>query len=328
MRAIIIPEFGGPDVLTLREVPEPRPGPQQVAIRVAYAGVNFAEIMARQRGYMVDQLPFIPGEEVAGYVHALGEGVTGFSHGQPVAAFTSHGGYAEVAVAPAALTFSLDGLAKTIDLATAAGFPAIMPTAYDLLVHVARLQRGETVLIHAAAGGVGTIAGQLAHRIGAQSVFGTVSTAKKAAYAQHFGYDEVFLREDFAAAVRAATQNRGLDVILDAAGEPVRSQSLSLLAPFGRLVIYGNASGNPDVAIAPGTLLKHNIAVMGYSITNLSRVDPQHVATNARQVLDLLATEQIRLDITDILPLAEAARAHHLMENGEAMGKLLLQVGA
>jgi NADPH2:quinone reductase len=288
--------------------------------------VNYAEIMARRHGYMVDQLPFIPGIEVAGYVHALGENVTGLHQGQPVAAFTKRGGYAEIAVAQADLTFPLDELAEPVELATAAGFPTVAPTAYDLLAHVARLQRGETVLIHAAAGGVGTVAGQLARHMGAKHVLGVVSAARKAAYARRFGYEDVFLREGFVEAVRAATKSHGVDVVLDAAGEPTRSQSLGVLAPFGRLVIYGNASGAPERPIEPGMLLKNTIAVMGYSITGLSAVDPQRVAATARQALALLATKQIRLDITDILPLEEAARAHRLIESGASLGKLLLKV--
>lgn len=326
MRAIVFSAYGGPEALTLSEIAEPRPGPNQVAIRVAYAGVNFAEIMARQRGYMVDRLPFVPGEEVSGYVHALGEGVTGLHLGQRVAAFTRRGGYAEIAVAQAAFTYPLDGPAESVELAVAAGFPTVMPTAYDLLTHVARLRRGETVLIHAAAGGVGTIAGQLARHMGAKRVLGTVSTERKAAYAHQFAYDDVFLRDNFVEAARSATDGQGVDVILDAAGEPTRSQGLGLLAPFGRLVIYGNASGAPDEPFAPGVLLGNSIAVMGYSMTSLSNAHPRHVAATARQALDLLATKQIRLDITDILPLEEAASAHRLMESGATMGKLLLKV--
>src|SRR5579883_885539 len=159
MRAIVIPEVGGPEVLSLREVPEPRPGPRQVSIRVAYASVNYIDVMARQRAYRVKQFPYVPGEEVAGYIHELGEEVEGLHIGQRVSAFVDGGAYAEFAVADANVTIPLDNEHGQLDLATAAAFPVAATTAYDLLVHVAHLREGETVLIHAASGGVGSIAG-------------------------------------------------------------------------------------------------------------------------------------------------------------------------
>lgn len=275
-------------------------------------------------------LPFIPGLEVAGHIRALGEGVEGLRVGQPVAAFTMSGGYAEVALAQAILTFPLDGPGGTIDLTTAAGFPTIVPTAYDLLVRVARLQRGESVLIHAAAGGVGIIAGQIARHLGAGLIIGTVSSLKKAIYARSFGYDQVILRDDFLQGVRGLTNGRGVDIVLEGVGEPARSQSLSILAPFGRLVIFGNASdgvGRPqDIPLTPGTFLAENKAIMGYSIGSLSSSAPHLVAATARQTLDLIAHSQVRIDITDILPLEQAGEAHRRLESRETTGKLLLRV--
>lgn len=326
MRAIVIPMIGDPAVLTLCEMPEPHPEREQVSIRVAYAGVNYADIMDRQRGYHSDQFPYVPGLEVAGYIDELGEGVRGLRTGQPVAAFVTSGGYAERVLAQADLTFPLDSPHGQLDVAVAAAFPVVVLTAYDVLVHMAHLQAGEVVLIHAAAGGVGSVAGQLARFLGAGLVLGTVGNARKIAYAQSFGYDHVVLRDGFVEAVRSVTDGRGVDVVLDAAGEPTRSQSLSLLAPFGRLVHFGNASGNPDVPLAPGALLTGNKGVMGYSITNLSRVLPKHLAATARRAIDLLVRGQIRLDITDTLPLEQAALAHRRVESNTNTGKLLLRV--
>ncbi len=326
MRAIVIPMVGGSDVLTLCEMPDPHPEPQQVSIRVAYAGVNYADIMDRQRGYHVDHFPYVPGLEVAGYIAELGEGVEGLHTGQRVAAFVKNGGYAELVLAQADLTFPFDNPRGQLDMAVAAAFPAVMLTAYDVLVHMARLQAGEAVLIHAAAGGVGSVAGQLARSLGAGLVVGTVGSAQKIAYAQSLGYDHIVLRDGFVESVRSVTDGRGVDVVLDAAGEPTRSQSLSLLAPFGRLVHFGNASGNPDVPLAPGTLLTGNKGVMGYSITNLSQTLPKHLAATARRAIDLLVTGQIHLDITDTFPLEQATLAHRRMESTTNTGKLLLRV--
>jgi len=326
MRAVVIPMVGGPEVLAVREMPDPHPGPQHVGIRVAYAGVNYADIMDRQRGYHAAQFPYVPGLEVAGYIDELGEGVESLRMGQPVAAFVKNGGYAERALARADLTFPLADAHGQLDMVVAAAFPTVVPTAYDVLVHAARLRAGETVLIHAAAGGVGTIAGQLARHLGAGLVLGTVGSAAKIAYARSFGYDQVVLRDGFVEAVRAATDGRGVDVVLDAAGEPTRGQSLGLLAPFGRLVHFGNASGNPDVPLAPNVLLTGNKGVIGYSITNLSRVAPGHLAATARRAIDLLVTGQIRIDITATLSLEQAALAHRRMESPSHTGKLLLRV--
>jgi NADPH2:quinone reductase len=330
MRAVVVPEFGGPEVLTVREMPAPQPGPGQVAIQVAYAGVNYAETMARRGGLHRGIFPFIPGLEVAGHIVALGEGVEGLHVGQPVAAFTISGGYAEIALAQAVCTFPLDESDHTIDLTTAAGFPTIVPTAYDLLVHLVRLQQGESVLIHAAAGGVGTIAGQIARHLGAGLIIGTVSSTRKAAYAQSFGYDQVVLYDEFLQCVREATEGRGVDIVLEAVGEPIRSQSLSLLAPFGRLVIFGNAgdsAGRPqDMPLNPGAFLSESKAIMGYSIGNLSQTAPHLLADTARQALALVAQSQIRIDITDILPLEQASEAHRRIESRETTGKLLLRV--
>ena len=326
MRAIVIPMVGGPEVLTLRELPDPQPGPRQVSIRVAYTSVNYIDIMARARGYRIEHFPFVPGLEIAGYIHQLGEHVEGLHVGQPVAAFVNGGGYAELVLAEADLTIPLESEHGQLDLAIAVAFPMVATTAYDTLVHVARLQADETVLIHAAAGGVGSVAGQLARTRGARLVLGTVGSEQKIATAESSGYDRVFLREGFVKATRSVTAGRGVDVILDAAVEPTRSQSLSLLAPFGRMVHFGNASGNPDVPIAPGVLLAGNKGVLGYSLSNLRQDNPRHLVATARQAMDLLLTGQIHVTIADTLPLEQAALAHQLMESDANTGKLLLQV--
>lgn len=326
MRAIVVPMVGGPEVLTRRELPDPQPGPRQVSIRVAYTSVNYIDIMARQRGYRIEQFPYVPGLEIAGYIYELGEQVEGLRVGQSVAAFVNGGGYAELALAEADLTIPLESEHGQLDMTTAAAFPMVATTAYDTLVNVARLQAGETVLIHAAAGGVGSVAGQLARVLGAGRVLGTVGSAQKIASAQSSGYDQVFLRDGFVESIRSVTEGRGVDIVLDAAGEPTRSQSLSLLAPFGRMVHFGNASGNSDVPIAPGTLLAGNKGVLGYSLSNLRQDNHKHLVATAQRAIDLLVTGQIHIAITDTLPLEQAAAAHQLMESNANTGKLLLQV--
>ena len=326
MRAVVLPAFGEPEVLSLQEIPTPHPGPQQVSIRVAYAGVNYADILSRRNRYHDVTLPFVIGKEVSGYIHEIGAGVEGFYEGQAVSAFMVQGGYAEIALASAALTFPLESTHGSLDLATAAAFISVLPTAYDMLTYSARLQAGETILIHSAAGGVGSVAGQLARHIGAGLVLGSVGSEQKIAHAQSSGYDHVFLRANFVDDVRAVTAGRGVDVVLDPSGEPTRSQSLNLLAPFGRLVVFGNASGNPEIPISSLKLLYENKAVIGYSITSINKKNPEHTAATIRRAIDLLVEGHIQIAITAILPLEQAAIAHRRMESNTTTGKILLQV--
>jgi NADPH:quinone reductase len=329
MKAIAVTSFGGPEVLQLREFPDPQPGPGQVVIRVAYAGVNFAEIMGRRGDYHNSSLPFIPGLEVSGHIHSLGEGVEGFSIGQSVAALTITGGYAEFVVVSAALTVPLDVNGEgtqQVDLRTAAGFPTIVPTAVALLSEVARIREGESVLIHAAAGGVGIVAAQIARLLHAGPIIGTVSSEDKVEYARSFGYDHVIVREYFASKVMELTGKRGVDVILESIGGRVLMQSMDVLAPLGRLVFMGNASGSNDVPQSSQMLRIKNKGILGFSISRLSQQDPQRATQIMRRALQYVANGQVRIDITEVLPLSQVGEAHRRIESRQSTGKLLLQV--
>lgn len=326
MRAVVIARFGGPEVLEPRELSIPQPEAGQILIKVAYAGVNYAELMARRGEYHTLPAPFTPGYEVSGTIVALGAGVEGFRLGQPVAALTLQGGYAEYATAQAVLTFPLDPSTSPLDLEQAAAFPAVAPTAYDLLVNAARIRQGDRVLIHAASGGVGIAAGQIARALGAQLVLGTTSSKEKATYARSFGYHQVFLVEGFERAVLETTGGKGVDIALDARGEPTRSQNLTVLAPFGRLVVYGNASNSPDQPVLPSDLWKANQGIMGYSITSLSQRAPHLLAETVQRVLSLLAAGSLNINVSAILPLEQAAEAHQRMEARAHVGKILLRV--
>lgn len=326
MKSVVVTRLGEPEVLETRDVPVPQPGTGEVLIEVAYAGVNYVDLMTRRGTYYSPALPFTPGYEVAGTVQALGEGVTGLRIGQPVAAITVHDGYAEFALARAVLTFPLDTFASPIDLQQGAAIPTVGLTAYDLLMRAGRMREGESVLIHSASGGIGSAAGQIACALGARLVLGTTSSEEKAAYARSFGYDQVFPLSGFEQAVMAATDGRGVDIALDAHGEPTRSQSLAVLAPFGRLVVFGNAGGAPEQPILPGDLLRSNRAVVGYSITALTQTAPHLVAETAQQVLHLVAEGAIKPAISRTFPLEHAAEAHRLIEARSHVGKLLLRV--
>ncbi|WP_327317112.1 quinone oxidoreductase family protein [Streptomyces sp. NBC_01235] len=322
MRAIEIQEYGGPEVLRVVEVDVPEPGPGQVSVDVAHAGVNFADLKARGEGYRVPALPFRPGLEVSGRVRALGAGVTGLTVGQEVTALTAGGGYAEVAVAEVATVFPLpDG----VDLRTAATLPTVLPTAYALVHAVGRLQRGETVLVQSAAGGVGTVVGQLAKAAGAGAVYGVVSSAAKAEYARTHGYDEVFVG-DFEKAVRAATGERGVDLALDPVGGETLRASLASLAVFGRLVSFGNASSAEPWSVGQPELAPTGLSVAAFSVLNLARTAPAALRTLAERAFAKVADGTVSLPVTAEFALPEAAEAHRLMGGRSSTGKLLLSV--
>jgi len=309
--------------------PDPVPGPREVAIDVAYAGVNYAEILFRQ-GIAPDlPLPFVPGIEAAGTVRAVGEQVAGFRIGQPVAALTiaQGGGYAEIATVPAHLVFPLDaGRTVNPDLVSAAAAPSNVTTAYLIMSEVARIRPGETVLVHAAAGGVGSAIGQMARKFGAGRVIGTVGSADKIEYARQFGYDDIVLRDRFAEQVRELTGGSGVDIVVDPVGGTTRRASLPLLKPFGRLVAMGNASGADDVAQSTNELWLSSRAVLGFNLQQLTAHDPDRVSQAAREALRLVADGEIKVDVTDMLRLEEAPEAHRRLQAGITKGKLVLAV--
>jgi NADPH2:quinone reductase len=301
----------------------PTPSTAEVLIRVSHAGVNFAELQHWRGDFGPADAGGgdVPGLEASGHIAALGPGVTGFTEGQAVTAYLpGFGGYADYVVAPAAFTYAAGGL----DLATAAGAPTVLTTAYGLLTGVGRLQPGDTVLIHAAAGGVGSVSGQIARALGAGLVLGTVGSTDKVTYARQFGYDEVLVRDGFAEQVRDLTDGRGPDLVLDPVGGPTRTASLELLAPFGRLAAFGDAGGYPDLTLSVQPLWKNNRSVGGFNIGDLARRAPHLVTRFGQSALDLMAAGKVRIDITGVLPLTDAKLALDQLAAGTNRGKLIL----
>ncbi|WP_406479191.1 zinc-binding alcohol dehydrogenase family protein [Streptomyces platensis] len=324
MRAVEFQEYGGPEVLTAVERAVPEPGPGQVSIDVAYAGVNFADLKARAEGYRVPSLPFRPGLEVSGRVRAVGAEVTGLRPGQEAAALTDGGGYAETVVAAAATVFPLP---EGMDLRRAATLPTVLPTAHALVHEVGRLRAGETVLVQGAAGGIGTVVGQLAKAAGAGAVLGVVSTAAKAGYARKYGYDEVFVGPDFDAEVRRATGGRGVDLALDPVGGDTFRRGLGALAVFGRLVSFGNASSAEPWQVGQPELYPGGRTVAGFSILALAGTAPDALRALAGRAFRTVTDGTVELPVTAEFPLAEAAEAHRLIGSRQSTGKLLLRVG-
>jgi NADPH2:quinone reductase len=305
---------GRPEALRPVELPVPSPGPGQVLIRVAYAGVAgpAAPYAAGEPGQR--RGPGVPGCEVSGEVAAVGPGVSGLAPGDLVAAYLPDGGgYAQYAVAPAEFAVPLDG----VPLRDAGAAAVTLTTAYGVLTAAARLQAGDRVLIHAATGAVGSAAAQIARALGAAAVLGTVCSAREAEHAKHLGYDAVHLREDF------ADRLRDLDVVLDPVGGPTRQASLALLAPFGRLAVYGEAAGESGLTLPVLPFWKSNRSLAGYHLADLARRAPRTLRGHALSAFALLASGAIRCDITAVLPLPDAPRLH---EEGAAPGTVLLAV--
>lgn len=326
MRAFGFKSNGGPEVFEAIEIPAPEPGPGQVLIEVAYAGVNFAEVQHRRGEFGEPDGPSgydVSGLEASGTVVALGQGVTERSVGERVAAYLpAFGGYAEFAVTSAEFVRPVGRLPLT----DAAGVPCVYPTAYGVLAHAGRLRSGDEVLIHAAAGGVGSAAARIARLLGARRVYGTVSSPGKLDLAAPLGYDALFLRDGFAEAVRDATGGRGVDLVLDPVGGSVRRASLPVLALFGRLVAYGDLGRSGDWAADVWNLWKSNRAIAGYNISDAARRTPATIGAHLATALAALANGELPHDRPAVVPLAEVADVHRRFEAGQTHGKTVLRV--
>ena len=313
MRAIQISEFGGPEVLQLVEVPDPAPSAGFSVVDVTAAGVNYADTHATENSYLQAQtLPQIPGSEVAGTT----------ADGRRVAALVGSGGYAEKALAPDGLTFDLpDGVSD----GAAVALLVQGLTAWHLLRTCARMQEGESVVVHAAAGGVGTIAVQLAKSWGAGRVIGVASSPDKRELAMSLGADVTVdaNAEDMNAALREANGGRKVDIVLEMVGGPTFDGSLAALAPFGRVVFFGMAGRERPQPVDPASLLQRSRSVIGFWLAHcMSR--PQMLAEPIDELLAMAAAKELRAIVGGTYPLSEARRAHEDMRARKTTGKLVI----
>lgn len=320
MKAIRMHALGGPDVLQLDDVETPTAGTGQVLVRVEAAGVAFGDIMKRQGGFGRDlPLPCGIGLQVAGTVAAVGPGATAPAPGTAVMAWVD-GGYAEYALAADAAVVPLpDG----IDMRAAAVLPVQGVTAYQTLQDAGRLRSGESVLVHAAAGGVGSIAVQLARLLGAGTVLGTASRPDKRERIASLGATAIdYTRDDWPQRVRAATGGRGVDLVLDSVSGAVAARSLECLAPFGRVVTFGAAGGSAaEVSAMP--LMHHNASMIGYSLQGwLER--PGRVAAAVGDLVEHLGAGRLDVVAGQVLPLAKADEAHRCIGARETIGVTIL----
>src|SRR5258706_14995424 len=307
MKAIRINETGGPEVMHLEEIETPVPKGGQALIKVAAAGINFADWAQRRGAYLTrTRPPMTMGVEFAGTVAALGPGVSTPAVGTRVAG-VGEGGYAEYAIAQAS---SLIPIPSNLDFVHAAAFPVQGLTAYQLLRESARLQPGESVLMQAAAGGEGTLAVQLAKLMGAGTVVGTASNPDKLALVRPLGADVAinYTEADCVEQVKQATDGQGIHIILETVGGSIAEQSLHCLAPFGRMVIFGAASGH--IAQFTGIQLMYkNQAIIGYWLASQLQ-HTERIAAAVMGLMQYLVSGKLEIVVGPTFPLADAEQAH------------------
>ena len=324
MRAITITAPGGPEVLTIAEVPDPEPAAGEVVIEIAAAGVNRADLLQRQGLYPPPPgAPPYPGMECSGRVSRLGSDVTGWKVGDEVCALLAGGGYAERVAVPAGQVLPVPEGISVID---AAALPEAACTVHSNVVSLAGLAPGETFLVHGGASGIGTMAIQLGRAVGAR-VACTAGSAAKLDRCRELGADLAisYVGEDFVAAVSDFTSGGGADVILDIIGAPYLQRNVTALATGGRLMVIG-LQGGARAELDLNALLRKRARV--HATTLRGRPVPEKAAIVSavrEQVWPLVESGQIRPVIETVLPLAEADQAHRLMEAGSHVGKILLR---
>jgi NADPH2:quinone reductase len=315
VKAIRIEEFGGPEVMDLVELPDPQPSDGEVVVEVARAGVNFADTHATRNDYLAEQsLPLVPGGEISGRT----------PDGRRVAALLATGGYAQKVVVPSNWLVPLPDEVSD-DQAAALLLQGL--TAHALVNRCARLQEGETIVVEAAAGGTGTLAVQLAKRAGGR-VIALASSEEKRALATRLGADATVdsRADDLREAILEANEGREVDAVLEMTGGATFEACLRTLAPFGRLVLFGIASREPN-DVNTGHLLRHSRAVIGFWLMQLIPRRAE-IAAMIADLVGAVASGELEVVIGDVYPLSEARRAHEDLAGRRTSGKLLLDPSA
>jgi NADPH:quinone reductase len=313
MRAIQITEFGGPETLVVRELPDPQPGDSEVVMDVLAAGVNYADTHQTEDSYLAKQsLPLIPGGEV----------VVVDESGRRMLGLVGSGGYAQRISADPRRMFPVP---DTVTDAQALTTLVQGATAWHLLRTSTHLQSGETVVVHAGAGGVGTIAIQLAKLWGAGRVIATASSEEKRALTLALGADiAIDSRDpDMRAALQQANEGRGVDIVLEMTGGPVFDQSLAALAPLGRLAVFGMAARRPPSPVDPSLLMRRSTAVIGFWLIHVAQ-RPYLLAEAVTELMGLIADGSIRPIVGETYPLDRAADAHRALLDRSSIGKLVI----
>jgi len=322
MRAVVAESPGGPEVLSVVELPDPEPGPGEVVIDVAAAGLNRADLLQRQGFYPPPPgASEIIGMECSGTIAALGEDVDRWKVGDEVCALLAGGGYASKVAVPAGQVMSVPG---GVDVVTAGALPEVACTVWSNVFMVAGLGQQETLLVHGGAGGIGTFAIQLAHALGSR-VLTTAGTTEKRSLCESLGADAAIdYHDDWVAAVDDLTEGRGVDVVLDNMGAKYLMKNVTALADSGRLVVIG-MQGGTKAELDLGALLRKRGAVIATALRSRTERDKAAICTSVVEyVWPLIAMGDVKPLVHATLPLADAAEAHRLMESGDHSGKILL----
>lgn len=323
MKAIVIEQYGGPEVLALQDVPVKQPRAGEALVRIVAVGVNFVDIYWRT-GFDPQPLPLIPGLEAAGVIDTIGEGVSTVKPGDRVAFARQPGTYAEACVVPAD---SLIPLTDEVSFEQGAAFPLQGMTAHYLIHDFRKPSPGDIVLIHAAAGGVGLLLVQWARHLGAH-VIGTVSTEGKAEAARQAGAHDVILytQKNFAEETMRLTNGRGADLIIDGVGKSTFAGNMEAAALKGHIVIFGAASGPAD-PISPNALMARSLSLSGGDLRHFVQ-SREEMLRRATDTMDGVREGWLKLSISLVMPLSEAAEAHRLLESRETSGKVVLSTRA
>lgn len=329
MRAVVVAEPGGPEVLGVEEVPDPRPGPDEVVVDVAAAGINRADLLQRQGNYPPPPgaSPYL-GLECSGTVCEVGATVAGWNVGDRVCALLAGGGYAEKVAVPVGQLMTVPA---GVDLVTAAALPEVTCTVWSMVfgATAGRLQPGERLLVHGGSSGIGTMAIQLAHGRGAQ-VFVTAGTAAKLEFCRELGADVAinYREEAFEERVAAETDGAGVDVILDNMGAAYLARNVAALATGGRLVVLG-MQGGAKGELNLGALLSKRATVHAAGLRARPRAQKaQIVASTQNAVWPMIEAGTVRPIVDRVLPIEQAAEAHRVVESSAHIGKVLLAVSA
>lgn len=321
MKAVVLREHGEPSVLRVQEINPPTPNENEVLIKVLKTSVNFADLKAR-RGSKGSQLPTILGLDAVGIIEQIGNNVTSLEVGQRVITFPKNGSYAEYIIGSETLTYPIPA---TIDVTTAAASPIVSFLSYHLLKNVANIKKGDNVLIHSGSGGVGTAAIQLAKHFGAGKVYATVGNLDKQDIPLSFGANEVLTYETFDTEINRLTNNNGVDVVLDSVAGDVTRKSLNCLSHFGRLVQFGNSSGEPSY-VKTSEVHSSCRSLLGFSLGTARKEKPELLKEMADDVINLIASRALTFHVEKEFHLENAKEAHTLIENRKHRGKVLLNV--
>lgn len=321
MKAIIQNEFGGVNVLSYTDVDTPTIGENEVLIKVSYTSVNYADIKKRVGNYGEGIFPLMLGLDVAGVIQEASPNST-YSVGDRVIAFPKNGSYAEYVVANEQLVFKIP---DSLPFDQAAAMPTVSILSYILLHEIGLVKNSDTIVVHSAGGGVGSMLIQLAKVAGVHKIIGTVGNLNKESYVKKLGADVVCTYETFTEEVLKETNNEGATVIFDSVAGEVTSKSLDCLAFYGTLVQFGNSSGKA------GTITTSDVHsscrnIKGFCLGTTRKLDPARLAPVAEKVIELFASEKITLPIAKVFSLSDAALAHELIESRNYEGKVLIKV--